>query len=59
MMEEKIKGKALLSWYWLVNSANNEKFGHFQLKTYFFYPNTTEKTVIKYLQLYLPFLGNN
>ena len=30
MIGERMKNKALLSWHWPVNSANNEKFSHSQ-----------------------------
>ena len=38
---------------------NNKKFDYFQYKAYFSYVNFSQKTIIKYLQLYLSCFNNN
>ena len=53
MMREKMEGEALLSWHWSVNSGNNERFSHFQLRAHPPYPGFFAKTLTKHLQLHL------
>ena len=42
-----------------MNSINNEKFGHPQLKTHLFYLNSAAEIMIKHLQPHLPCPNNN
>ena len=56
---EKMKDWALLSWHWSVNSANDKRFGHFQLGAHFLYPGSFAKTLIGHPQLHLPCFGNS
>ena len=53
------KDKVLLSWHWLVNFANNERFGHSQLGAHSSHPGFSGEILTKYLQLHLPYPGNN
>ena len=59
MMREKMEDWALLSWHWSVNSVNNKRFGHSQLKAYFPHPSFSAETSIKHLRLHLLCLGNS
>ena len=54
-----MENRALLSWYWSMNSANNEGFDYFQLEAYLFHPGFFAKTLKKYLQLHLLCLGGS
>ena len=59
VMGERMKSWALPSWHWLVNSANNERFGHFQLGAHLFHPGFFAETLTKHLQLHLPCSGGS
>ena len=52
-MGGKIEDESLLSWYWSVNSANNERFCYFRLEAHFFYLGYSVETLTKHLQLHL------
>ena len=55
-MKMRMKNWVLLNWHWSVSSANNEGFGHSQLRAHLFFPDFATETVIKHLQPYLPCL---
>ena len=42
-----------------MNSANNEKFDHSQLKAYFFYFDFSAKDLIRHFQPHLLYFNNN
>ena len=58
-MQGKIKGCPLLSWYWSINSINNERFSHFQLKAHLPHPSFSKKTLINHLQLHLTYFNDS
>ena len=53
VMRGKIEDSALLNWHWSVNSANNKRFGHSQLKAHFFYSGFSAEILTKHLRLHL------
>ena len=53
MIGRKIENWDLLSWYWSVNSANDERFGHSQLGAHPLYSGFFAETSTKHLQLHL------
>ena len=53
------KGWDLLSWHWSVNSADNKRFGHSQLRAHPSHPDFSEELMTKHLQLHLPCPGGN
>ena len=59
VIRRRIKSQVLPSWHWLVNSANNKEFDHFQLGAYLFYLGFSRKISTKNLQLRLLCPGNN
>ena len=59
MMGGKIENGALLSWYWSINSANNERSGYSQVRAHPLYPGFSVEILIKHLQLHLLCLGGS
>ena len=53
VMGGRMEDWALLSWHWSVNSANDEGFGHSQLKAHILYLGFSAETLTKHLQLHL------
>ena len=58
-MRKRMEDLTLLGWYWSMNSANNEKFGHSQLGAHLPHFGFSRKTLTKHLQLHLPCFSNS
>ena len=53
VMGGRMESWALQNWHWSVNSANDEGFGHSQLKAHILYLGFSAETLTKHLQLHL------
>ena len=59
VMGGRIKGWALLSWHWSVNSANDKRFSHSELGAHLFHLSFSAETSTKHLQLHLLCFGSS